>query len=56
MEEDEKYDPAPRESVEPETKPLEEVLKAGEAGHYDLAGYNDGMEATVEELFDDMEN
>ena len=56
MEEDEKYDPAPRESVEPETKPLEEVLKAGEAGHYDLAGCNDGMEATVEELFDDMEN
>ncbi len=53
MEEDEKYDPVPREPVEPEVKPVQEVLQLGEMENYEPAGCHDGERATVEELFDE---
>ncbi len=56
MEEDEKYDPVPKEPMEPEVKPIQEVLRPGEMGHYEPAGCHDGRRATVEELFDEEES
>ncbi len=53
MEEDEKYDPVPREPVEPEVKLVQEVMQLGEMGNYEPAGCHDGERATVEELFDE---
>lgn len=51
--EDEKYDPVPRESVEPEIRPVQEVLHPAEMENYEPAGFYDGRRATVEELFDE---
>lgn len=56
MEEDEKYDPVPKEPMKPEVKPIQEVLRPGEMGHYEPAGCHDGRRATVEELFDEEES
>ena len=53
MEEDEKYDPVPREPMEPEVKPIQEVLHLDEMESYEPAGCYDGRRATVEELFDE---
>lgn len=41
LEEDEKYDPVPVEPVEPEVKPLQEVLRPDEAEYYDPVEYGD---------------
>lgn len=49
MEEDEKYDPAPKEPVMPETKPLAEVVSAGEVDGYEPAVFwNEAQEAEGE--------
>lgn len=53
MEEDEKYDPVPREPVEPEIRLVQEVLHLDEMKSYEPAGCYDGRRATVEELFDE---
>ena len=54
--EDEKYDPVPKEPVEPEIKPVQEVLQLGEVENYEPAGCHDGTRATVEELFDEEDS
>lgn len=56
MEEDEKYDPVPKEPVEPEIKPVQEVLHPEEMENYEPTGCYDGRRATVEELFDGEES
>lgn len=56
MEEDEKYDPVPKEPVEPEIKLIQEVLHPDEMENYEPAGCYDGRRATVEELFEEEEN
>lgn len=49
MEEDEKYDPAPKEPVMPVTKPLAEVVSAGEVDGYEPAVFwNEAQEAEGE--------